>query len=93
MKDMMLTQMMGMFGSMLPKSKPPANPVAQFLADEIKKMYPERNEVVGMIEGIVVGMGNDDPNGTMRVLVTLHNDIAALVNTLQETGDGTPDSE
>lgn len=93
MKDMMLGQMMGMFGSMLPKAKPPANPVAQFLSDEIAKMYPEKNEIVGMIEGVVVGMGNDDPNGTMRVLVSLHNDIGELVNTLQEADNGTPDKE
>ena len=75
MKDKMLGQMMSMFSSVLPKAEEPKNPVAEFLSEEIRKLYPEQNEITGMIEGAIVDMANNDPETAKRVLFTLYNDI------------------
>ena len=86
MKDMMIGQMMSMFGSILPKAEEPKNPVAEFLSDEIRKLYPEQNEITGMIEGAIVDMANTDPDGALRVLLTLYNDIGEFYQEMQRDG-------
>ena len=83
MSDMMMGQMMKMIGSILPKPQPPANPVAQFLVDEIDKLYPG-NEIADMIKTVIVDAANTDPDAVMHVLVGFHNDIREFVNGLQE---------
>ena len=75
MKDMMLGQMMSMIGGVLPKAEEPKNPVAEFLSMEIRKLYPDQNEITGIIEGVVVDMANTDPDMALRVLLVLYNDI------------------
>ena len=75
MKDMMLGQMMSMFSSVLPKAEEPKNPVAKFLSEEIRKLYPEQNDITEMIESAIVDMANNDPEMAKRVLFTLYNDI------------------
>ncbi|MHC1576730.1 MAG: hypothetical protein ACXQTE_05190 [Methanosarcinaceae archaeon] len=87
MGNAMLGQMVGMIGSMLPAPEPPKNPVAQFLADELVKLAPDNNDMIGMVSGVAVGMANEDPNNVLKTLVTLHNDIGALVARLQEEQD------
>lgn len=89
MKDMMLSQMMSMLGSVLPAAEEPANPVAEFLSSEIRKLYPEQNEITGMIEGAIVDMANTDPGAALRVLLTLYNDIGEFYHGVQ--GDDNPD--
>jgi len=81
MKDKMLGQMMSMFSNVLPKAEEAKNPVAKFLSDEIRKLYPEQNEITGMIEGAIVDMANNDPDMALRVLLTLYNDIGAFYET------------
>lgn len=94
MQDMALGKMLGMFSGMLPKAKPPANTVSCWLSEEIEKLYPGENEIMDMVKGLVIGMANGDPNGALRVLVTLHNDIGDLVTGLQREGeDGAKDQE
>ena len=88
MKDMMLGQMMSMIGSVLPKADEPKNPVAEFLSEEIRKLYPEQNEITGAIEGAIVDMANNDPDGSMRVLLTLYNDVGEFYQGMQNN-DGT----
>ena len=87
MKDMMLGQMMSMIGSVLPKAEEPKNPVAKFLSEEIRKLYPEQNEITGMIEGAVVDMANNDPEMAKRVLFTLYNDIGEFYQAQQEEAE------
>ena len=89
MKDMMLGQMMSMLGSVLPKAAEPKNPVAEFLSGEIQKLYPEQNEITGMIEGAVVDMANNDADMALRVLMTLYNDIGEFYQGMQS--DDNPD--
>lgn len=81
MKDIMLGQMMSMFSSVLPKAEEPKNPVAKFLSDEIWNLYPEQNEITGMIEGAVVDMANQDEAMVLRLLLTLYNDIGEFYET------------
>jgi hypothetical protein len=83
MKDMMLGQMMSMFGSVLPKAEEPKNPVAEFLSGEIRKLYPEQNEITGMIEGAIVDMANTDEAAALRVLLTLYNDIGEFYQAME----------
>lgn len=88
MKDMMLGQMMTMIGSVLPKAEEPTNPVAEFLSLEIRNLYPGQNEITKMIEGAIVDMANADPDGALRVLLTLYNDIGEFYQGMQ-SDDGT----
>ena len=83
MKDKMFGQMMSMLGSVLPAAEEPTNPVAEFLSDEIRKLYPEQNEITGMIEGAIVDMANTDPDGALRVLLTLYNDIGEFYQAME----------
>ena len=89
MKDMMLGQMMSMLGSVLPAAEEPENPVSAFLSGEIRKLYPEQNEITGMIEGAIVDMANTDPDAALRVLLTLYNDIGEFYQGMQS--DDNPD--
>ena len=88
MKEKMLGQMMSMLGSVLPAAEEPKNPVAEFLSGEIQKLYPEQNDITGMIEGAIVDMANTDPDGAMRVLLTLYNDIGEFYQGMQSDGRG-----
>jgi len=63
-------QMMSMFSSVLPKTVEPKNPVAKFLSDEIRKLYPEQNDITGMIEGAIVDMANNDPESWIWRIMT-----------------------
>ena len=86
MKNPMMAQMMGMMASVLPKPEEPNNKVSEFLRDTIGKLYPDRPEVIGMIEGTIISISNADPDATLRVLVNLHNAIGEFVRGLQENG-------
>lgn len=88
MKEKMLGQMMTMIGSVLPKAEEPTNPVAEFLSLEIRNLYPGQNEITKMIEGAIVDMANADPDGALRVLLTLYNDIGEFYQGMQ-SDDGT----
>ena len=81
MKDMMLGQMMSMLGSVLPAAEEAKNPVAEFLSGEIRKLYPEQNEITKMAEGVIVDMANTDEASALRVLIVLYNDIGTFYET------------
>lgn len=83
MKDMMMNQMLGMLSSVLPAAEEAKNPVAEFLSGEIQKLYPEQNEITGMIEGAIVDMANTDEAAALRVLLTLYNDIGEFYQGMQ----------
>ena len=80
---MMISQMMKMVGSVLPAAQPPANPVAQFLVDELDKLYPG-NEIADMLKTVIVDAANTDPDAIMAVLIGFHNDIGEFAQSLQE---------
>ena len=61
----------------------------KFLSDEIRKLYPEQNDITGMIEGTIVDMANNDPDMALRVLMTLYNDIGEFYQGMQS--DDNPD--
>lgn len=78
-----ISMMMNMIGSVMPKAQPPANPVAEFLSGSVDKLYPN-NEIAGMIKTVLVDAANQDPDGVMRALILVHNDIAEFAQSLQE---------
>ena len=89
MKNVDIGQMLSMIGCVLPKAAEPTNLVAEFLSGEIQKLYPEQNEITGMIEGAIVDMANNDPDMALRVLLTLYNDIGEFYQGMQS--DDNPD--
>ena len=85
-ENMDMGQVLSMIGCVLPKAAEPTNPVAEFLSGEIQKLYPEKNDITGMIEGAIVDMANNDPDIALRVLLTLYNDIGEFYQGMQSDG-------
>ena len=72
-KDMMASGMIKAVVETLPTEYEIQNPVSQFLCDSIDKVL-EDSKLVNVIKAQVVKRSNDDPNGVLQQLVTLHND-------------------
>lgn len=92
MGNMMMAQMVGMLGKMLPPPEKPENEVAVFVSEEIANLLGNEPDIMGMIHGAVVGLANSDPNATLRTLVEVHNHIGAFVAKLRAEEEGAEDA-
>lgn len=72
-KDQIASGMIKAIMETLPTEYEIQNPVSQFLCDGIDKVL-EDSKLVNVIKAQAVKRSNDDPNGVLQQLVTLHND-------------------
>lgn len=72
-KDQIASGMIKAIMETLPTEYEIQNPVSQFFCDVIDKVL-EDSKLVNVIKAQAVKRSNDDPNGVLKQLVTLHND-------------------
>lgn len=93
-KDQMASGMMQAILKTLPTEYEIQNPVSQFLCDAIDKVLVE-SSLVDTIKAQAVKRSNNDPNGVLQQLVTLHNDgvLIRFHNDIEEFVKGLNEAE
>ena len=92
-----LKNMLSMMGASLPEPVAADNLVAEFVERELHLLMPADidTEILDIFQGVYVGAANKDPNGVLKTLVRIHNDVGELVQSLQalDTIANTPTGE
>lgn len=82
----MIKTMLTSMGAELPKAVEPTNAIAEFVNEEINRMFPPDidSEITDIFRGVYVKAANDDPNNVLRTLVEVHTSISDLVKRLNK---------
>ena len=75
MNDMMMQTLMSSLKTMIPEATP-ENPMAKFINDEIEDITGG-DENLELIQSLIVGFANKEPEKCQNMLIQLHNDFGS----------------